>query len=120
MDTCSRLEEPGGVGWKDVNVGHLRTTTSGKRLIWLHGVAARSDRWPRNLVCAVRCCGGGESNVGPGGEPPAAARRPTTQATLPSADHAAEIARLQRENERLRMERDILKKSIAIFAGVQK
>jgi transposase len=49
----------------------------------------------------------------------AAARRPTTQATLPSADHAAEIARLQRENERLRMERDILKKSIAIFAGTR-
>ena len=57
---------------------------------------------------------------GAGREPTAAARRPTTQATLPSADHAAEIARLQRENERLRMERDILKKSIAIFAGVQK
>ncbi|WYJ39311.1 IS3 family transposase [Bradyrhizobium sp. 2S1] len=50
---------------------------------------------------------------GTGREPTAAARRPTTQATLPSADHAAEIARLQRENERLRMERDILKKSIA-------
>ena len=47
-------------------------------------------------------------------EPTAATRRPTTQAALPSADHAAEIARLQRENERLRMERDILKKSIAI------
>src|SRR5258708_40171063 len=45
---------------------------------------------------------------GAGLEPTAAARRPTTQATLPSADHAAEIARLQRENERLRMERDIL------------
>jgi transposase len=54
---------------------------------------------------------------GAGREPTAAARRPTTQATLPSADHAAEISRLQRENERLRMERDILKKSIAIFAG---
>jgi hypothetical protein len=40
---------------------------------------------------------------------PKAPRRPTTQATLPSADHAAEIARLRRENERLRMERDILK-----------
>ncbi len=53
-------------------------------------------------------------------ESTAAARRPTTQATLPSADHAAEIARLQRENERLRMERDILKKSIAIFAGAPK
>src|SRR3979411_1354192 len=46
---------------------------------------------------------------GAGREPTAATRRPTTQATLPSADHAAEIARLQRENERLRMERDILK-----------
>ena len=42
-------------------------------------------------------------------EPTAATRRPTTQATPASADHAAEIARLQRENERLRMERDILK-----------
>jgi transposase InsO family protein/transposase-like protein len=56
---------------------------------------------------------------GAGREPTAAARRPATQATLPSADHAAEIARLQRENERLRMERDILKKSIAIFAGTR-
>jgi hypothetical protein len=28
MDTCSRLEEPGGVG---VNVGRLRTTTRGKQ-----------------------------------------------------------------------------------------
>ena len=55
----------------------------------------------------------------------------TAAATLPSrpavaaslkpapvlhADQAAEIARLRRENERLRMERDILKKGIAIFA----
>jgi len=56
---------------------------------------------------------------GAGREPTAAARRPTTQAALPSADHVAEIARLERENERLRMERDILKKSIAIFAGTR-
>ena len=55
-----------------------------------------------------------------GAEPTAAARRSITQSTVPSADHAAEIARLQRENERLRMERDILKKSIAIFAGAPK
>src|SRR6476620_12123849 len=33
MDTCSRLREPGGVGWKDVSVVCLRTTTNGKRLI---------------------------------------------------------------------------------------
>jgi transposase len=56
---------------------------------------------------------------GAGREPTAALRRSTTQAALPSADQAAEIARLQRENERLRMERDILKKSIAIFAGAR-
>jgi transposase len=35
------------------------------------------------------------------------------------ADQASEIAQLRRENERLRMERDILKKSIAIFAGTR-
>src|SRR5882672_5568877 len=52
-------------------------------------------------------------------EPTAGPRRPATLAALPSADQAAEIARLQRENERLRMERDILKKSIAIFAGTR-
>ena len=37
-----------------------------------------------------------------------------------SADHAAENARLRRENERLRQERDILGKSIAIFAGASR
>src|SRR5438105_3961791 len=42
-------------------------------------------------------------------EPASAARRPTTQATPMPADQAAEIARLRQENERLRMERDILK-----------
>jgi transposase len=47
----------------------------------------------------------------------AAAPQPPARAALSSADQVAEIARLQRENERLRMERDILKKSIAIFAG---
>lgn len=52
---------------------------------------------------------------------PAAATRPAASALLkpvpvPTADQAAEIARLRRENERLRMERDILKRGIAIFA----
>ena len=36
---------------------------------------------------------------------------------VPMANQAAEIARLRRECDRLRMERDILKKSISIFAG---
>ena len=52
-------------------------------------------------------------------QPTSAARRPSTQATPMSADQASEIARLRQENERLRMERDILKKSIAIFAGTR-
>src|SRR3954452_14956834 len=52
-------------------------------------------------------------------QPTSAARRPTTQATPMSADQASEIARMRQENERLRMERDILKKSIAIFAGTR-
>jgi transposase len=52
-------------------------------------------------------------------EPTAASQRPPTQAALPSADQAAEIARLRQENERLRMEKDILKKSIAIFSGTR-
>ena len=38
------------------------------------------------------------------------------QAAEPDAEHLSGIARLRRENERLRMERDILKKGIAIFA----
>src|SRR6202045_1232316 len=67
MDTCSRLGEPGGVEWKDVNVGRLRTTISGKPLIWWLRAVARSDRWPRNLACAIPCCGAGWSNVGLGG-----------------------------------------------------
>jgi len=59
------------------------------------------------------------NKFGVSGQPAAAARRLTTQAALPTADQASEIARLKRENERLRMERDILKKSIAIFAGTR-
>jgi transposase len=42
-------------------------------------------------------------------EPALAAWRPTTQATPMSADQASEIARLRQENERLRVEPDILK-----------
>lgn len=45
---------------------------------------------------------------------------PTTAAAVPAgpspADQAAEVARLRRELERTRMERDILKKAIGIFS----
>ena len=47
-------------------------------------------------------------------QPAAAVLKPVP---VPTADQAAEIARLKRECDRLRMERDILRKSISIFAG---
>src|SRR5829696_7325155 len=59
MDTCSRLDEPGGVEWKDVNVGRLLTITNGKRSIWWLRAAARSARWPRSLACAILVCAAG-------------------------------------------------------------
>ena len=47
-----------------------------------------------------------------------AARRPITQAPTPSpSDLAAEVSRLRRENDRLRMERDILKNSSCAFVA---
>ena len=118
VDTCSRLDEPGGVGWKDVSGGHSLTIISGKR----RSVATSG----RSIGSVAKELGLRDSVLrrwveqrGAGREPTAASRRPTTQATPPSADQAAEIAHLQQENERLRMEKDILKKSIAIFSGTR-
>jgi transposase len=52
------------------------------------------------------------------------ARYPITQATGSLSDaepvSAAEIARLQRENARLKMEHEILKKTVAIFSEIKK
>lgn len=47
--------------------------------------------------------------------------RPNTQAAAPSpSDLVAENARLRRDNERLRMERDILKKAALIFGAASR
>lgn len=106
MDTCSRLVEPGGVEW-NVNVDHLPKSTSGRPSSWycqagapLGSVAKElglRDSVLRRWVDKLRQ------------QPASAAWRPTTQATPMPADQASEIARLRQENERLRMERDILK-----------
>lgn len=49
------------------------------------------------------------------------ARRLHTQAPVPSpSDLAAENARLRRENDHLRMERDILKKAALIFGAASR
>jgi transposase len=53
-----------------------------------------------------------------GGDQAASKRRPNTQALIPPAgmDLAVENARLRRGNERLRMQREILKKTRRIFS----
>ena len=54
---------------------------------------------------------------GSGGWDAGSARRPIPASAPHSApDPVAEISRLRRENDRLRMERDILKKAVAIFS----
>ncbi len=54
------------------------------------------------------------------GVPAGIPQRRNTQAVAPQAgtpgDPSGEIVRLRREVERLRMERDILKKTVAIFS----
>jgi transposase len=52
-----------------------------------------------------------------GGQKAGSAPHPRPASATPSVlDPAAEISRLCRENDRLRMERDILKKAVAIFS----
>ena len=54
---------------------------------------------------------------GSGGREAGSARHPILASAPHSApDSAVEISRLRRENDRLRMERDILKKAVAIFS----
>ena len=47
---------------------------------------------------------------------PALRSNTTASARHSAPDPAVEISRLRRENDRLRMERDILKKTVAIFS----
>ena len=48
-------------------------------------------------------------------------RRPIAQAPAPApSDLVSEVTRLRRENERLRMERDILKKAALIFGSASR
>ena len=48
--------------------------------------------------------------------PTSLAAKPPVSTMASPADQASEIARLRRELERARMERDILKKAVGIFA----
>lgn len=50
------------------------------------------------------------------GPPASPAAKPPVSAMASPADQASEIAKLRRELDRARMERDILKKAVGIFA----
>ena len=76
-------------------------------------VAGEVGLHPTLLCRWVRQYGAGTGKAEPSRSAATPALKPLP---VPTADQAAEIARLRRECDRLRMERDILKKSISIFA----
>ncbi len=90
----------------DLVVSTGRTATSVAAEVGLHHTLL--SRWVRRYGPSA-----GAAATVPVRPAPAPFLKPLPVAT---ADQAAEIARLRRENERLRMERDILEKGIAIFA----
>ena len=90
----------------DLLVSTGRTATSVAAEVGIHHTLL--SRWTRQY-------GRAEGSTTSAASRPAAASL-LKSLSVPHADQAAEIARLRRENERLRMERDILKKGIAIFA----
>ena len=55
-----------------------------------------------------------------GGPPASPAAKPPVSPMASPADQASEIARLRRELDRARMERDILKKAVGIFAEMSR
>ena len=86
-----------------------RTATSVAAELGIHHTLI--SRWVRRY---------GQPGRATAAPPVPATARPRVGSVLkpvPHAAEAAEIARLKRENERLRMERDILKRGIAIFAN---
>lgn len=79
--------------------------SSGRPLVQIAGELGISPSMLRNW--RNRCAG----------RPAGSALHPRLTSVVPSVpDPAAEISRLCRENDRLRMERDILKKAVAIFS----
>ncbi|KQT60041.1 MULTISPECIES: transposase [unclassified Aureimonas] len=82
--------------------------SSGRPLMQVATEVGISPSMLRNWRLAIR-----------GGKPTSRATAPTGLSPLPSpADQASEITRLRRELDRTRMERDVLKKAIGIFAEV--
>src|SRR3954470_15037860 len=79
--------------------------SSGRPLIQIAGALGISPSMLRNW----------RNRQGGGSVGSAVPLKPTSARSC-VADPAVEISRLRRENDRLRMERDILKKAVAIFS----
>jgi transposase len=79
--------------------------SSGRPLVQIAGELGISPSMLRNWRTRID---GEKAGLAPHPRPASAA------SSIP--DPAAEISRLRRENNRLRMERDILKKAVAIFS----
>ena len=112
MDTFAKLrEEQEGVEWAK-GVVNLRMSSSGEAVALL----ASSGRPLTQIAGELGIAPSMLRNWRSGGRN--AALRPNTLGSAPHCvpDPAAEISRLRRENDRLRMERDILKKTVAIFS----
>jgi transposase len=60
------------------------------------------------------------SEAAPRPQPAGSTGAPSARPVASPSDQAAEIARLRRELDRTRMERDVLKKAIGIFAEMPK
>ncbi len=115
VDTFAKLRgEREGVEWSSDVVNLRMSSSSGRRWPFWRAVAGDVIAVELGIQPSMlrywRDRSGGR-NAGP-------ALRPNTPAAAPHSvpDPAAEVSRLRRENDRLRMERDILKKTVAIFS----
>jgi len=107
MDTFAKLrEEREGVEWVRNGVS-LRMSSRGRRLPCWQAAVGRCCRLPTSWGSRPRCCATGATAVRGG-------RRRRHRLCIPPRTRQrrfpGEISRLRRENDRLRMERDNLKK----------
>lgn len=112
MDICGRLEEPGGVGWKDVNVGRYGRSRSVE--LALDRICGQGA-WPARFCAAAV----GRAAMGPGWSrrrrrgAPQRRRRRRRRTTRPRSRVCSA------RTSGCAWSRDIFKKFIAIFAGTR-
>ena len=95
----------------------MTRTSVRKRSIFCLAADVRSSGWPQNFgVTANSLRTWRDRAFGKGRVAQAASAEPKGRSEAPLADPAGEIRRLQRENEYLRRQREILKKAMSILS----